>query len=49
MAPLTIPPWLLALRKVLTKLTDVLLIGRKGGLWDRGAGPDIKPPKGGLR
>ena len=48
MISLNIPPWLMAIRKALGKLTDVLLIGRKGGLWDKTPGPDIKP-KGGPR
>jgi hypothetical protein len=49
MANLTIPPWLLAIRKALGKLTDLLILGRQGGLWNQGKGPDIKPPKGGIR
>ena len=40
---MTLPTWLLAIRKALGKLTDVLLIGRQGGLWDKTPGPDIKP------
>jgi hypothetical protein len=44
-----------AIKKVLGTLTDILLVGRSAGLWDKGQGPDIggdsprrpdiKPPK----
>ena len=29
------------LRKVLGKLTDLLIKGRQAGLWDKGQGPDF--------
>lgn len=29
------------IRKVLGKLTDLLIKGRQAGLWDKGQGPDF--------
>lgn len=39
MALINLPPWVLALRKVLGKLTDALLVGRSAGLWSKKDGP----------
>ena len=30
-------------RKILGKLTDLLIGGRQRGLWEKGPGPDVKP------
>ncbi len=34
--------WLLKIRKVMTKITDLLLKGREAGLWQEGHGPTSK-------
>jgi hypothetical protein len=36
-----LPGWLSKVAKVLGKLTDVLVAGRKAGLWEKQAGPNI--------
>ena len=32
------PPWLLAIRRILGKITDVLVAGRGAGLWQKKPG-----------
>lgn len=38
---MTIPNWLLAARKILGKIADVMIAGRNLGLWDKGKGPKL--------
>jgi len=35
------PTWILAVRKFLGKLTDILTLGRAAGWWDKTQGPEI--------
>ena len=38
------PSWLMAIRKILGKITDALTAGRAAGLWSKGKGPKIPKP-----